>query len=105
MTALGSTLTPDQIVLRAQALSCAGCHRHNNNVDIGGGLVWPSSIDFTHVTEREPETVDGQVRFRISNALINEFLPHRKQILEDYLNDKPLKVKGPKDPIGGRRVH
>jgi hypothetical protein len=49
--------------------------------------------------------VDGQIRFRISDALLNVFLPHRKQVLEDYLNDKPIKNKKPKDPIGGRRVH
>ncbi len=57
------------------------------------------------MTERETETVDGQVRFRISDALVNVFLPHRKQVLEDYLNDKPIENKAPKDPIGGRRVH
>ncbi|MGH7963418.1 MAG: hypothetical protein ACRERD_16620, partial [Candidatus Binatia bacterium] len=105
LTALGSTLTPDQIVLRAQALSCAGCHRLNNNAQIGDGLIWPSSLGFTHVTERETETVDGQIRFRISDALLNVFLPHRKQVLEDYLNNKPVKNKKPKDPVGARRVH
>jgi hypothetical protein len=105
LAALGSSLTPDEIVLRAQALSCAGCHRFNNNVAVGGGLIWPSSLGFTHVTERETETIDGQLGFRISPALVAVFLPHRQQILENYLNNKPLKTKKPKDPIGVFRVH
>lgn len=105
LTALGSSLTPDEIVLRLQALSCAGCHRLNNEAAMGGGLIWPRSLGFTHITEQETEVIDGQVRFRISDALINVFLPHRQRILEDYLNNKPLKRKEPKDPIGGFRVH
>jgi hypothetical protein len=101
-----SGLAVDDIVLRAQALSCAGCHRLNNNVPIGGTLVWPPSLGFTHVTEREIEDAGGSVtRFRISLALLDVLLPKRKQVLDDFLNDKPPNAKNPKDPIGGRRVH
>ena len=105
LTALGSTLTPDNVVARAQALSCAGCHRFSNNASLGGGLVWPPSLSFTHVTEQETEVVDGVTRFRISDALINVFLPKRKQVLDNFMNDKPLNAKSGKDPVGGRRVH
>lgn len=105
LDATGSVLTPDEVVLRAQALSCAGCHRLNNNVAVGGGLVWPSSLGFTHVTERVTETVGGVTRWVISPALLNVFLPKRKQILEEFLMDKPVKVKKKTDPIGGRRTH
>jgi hypothetical protein len=105
LTAIGSSLTPDHVIRRAQALACAGCHRLNNSMDIGGGLTWPPSLGFTHVSERNTETVDGQVRFLISDALVNAFLPHRKTIMEDYLNDKLKKPKKPKDPIGRKRVH
>ncbi|MGH8572139.1 MAG: hypothetical protein ACREX8_06135, partial [Gammaproteobacteria bacterium] len=101
-----SGLAVDDIVLRAQALSCAGCHRLNNNVPIGGTLVWPPSLGFTHVTERETEDAGGgMTRFRISLALLDVFLPKRKQVLDDFMNDKPPNAKNPKDPIGGRRVH
>lgn len=105
LTAIGSSLTPDHVIRRAQALACAGCHRLNNSMDIGGGLTWPPSLGFTHVSERDTETVDGQVRFVISDALVKAFLPHRKTIMENYLNDKLKKPKKPKDPIGRKRVH
>jgi hypothetical protein len=112
LDAIGSALSPDDIVLRAQALSCAGCHQLNNGQPVGGGLTWPSSLGFTHTTEQEKEkTVDGQDRFLISKALIEVFLPKRKQVLEDFLNDIPLidlrpqEFRGPKDPIGVFRVH
>jgi hypothetical protein len=111
LTAIGSTLTPDHIVARAQALSCAGCHRLNANPslpgtpNIGGGLVWPASRGFTHVAENATETIDGVTRFLISPALLNEFLPVRKRVVDNFLNDKPPNAKHPKDPIGGRRVH
>ncbi len=97
LTALGSTLTVDEIALRAQAWqSCAGCHRLNNDVSIGGGLTWPSAIGFVHVSERETETVDGVTRYGISPALTNHLLPHRKLVVEDFLNNKPRPPKGPK---------
>jgi hypothetical protein len=105
LTALGSSLTPDDIVLRAQAQTCAGCHRLNNNVAIGGGLTWPASLGFTHVTERETEVVGGQTRFRLSDALINALLPARKEIIEDYLNNRPRPSKGPDHPLSGSRSH
>jgi hypothetical protein len=105
LTALGSTLTPDDIVVRAQALSCAGCHRLNNNVALGGGLTWPASLGFTHVTERETELVNGELRFRISDALVSFLLPARKEILEDFLNNRPRPSKGPTHPLSGSRTH
>lgn len=110
---IGSTLTADNIVKRAQALSCAGCHQLNSNVDIGGGLIWPESLPsppptatgFVHVSERLIDTVDGVTRYRISPALLNEFLPSRKKIMDDYLHDRLRPTGEPEDPIGGRRVH
>ena len=111
LTTLGSSLTPDEIVGRAQALSCAGCHRLNANPNtpgvppIGGSLVWPSSLGFTHITETATEVAGGVTRFVISPALLNSFLPVRKQVVDDFLNDKPPVVLNPSDPIGGRRTH
>ncbi len=102
---LGSDLSVDDIVLRAQAMSCAGCHRLNRNIAIGGNLTWPADAGFVHVSERTTEEVDGVIRFPISDALEQQFLPHRKQVMEDFLNDKPRVPKGPKEPIGGFRGH
>jgi hypothetical protein len=41
LTAIGSTLTPDNIVARAQVTACAGCHRFSNNANLGGPITWP----------------------------------------------------------------
>ena len=85
LTALGSTLTPNNIVARAQAQSCAGCHQLSNGADLGGGLIWPSSQRFTHVSESTEAGPDGP-RHRISPALTNVFIPHRKAVFETFIN-------------------
>lgn len=105
LSRVGGELTPDDIVLRAQANTCAGCHRLNNNVAIGGGLTWPSSLAFVHVSDRETEVVDGVTRHLLSPALTDVFLPHRKAVLEDFLSSKPRRSRGPKVPIGGSLTH
>jgi hypothetical protein len=54
---------------------------------LGGGLIWPSSMGFVHVTEAQRDTApDGTQRFVISPALTNVFLPRRKAVLEAFLN-------------------
>lgn len=107
LTAIGSSLTPDDIVERAQAMSCAGCHRFSNGVSLGGGVTWPSSLGFTHVSEKDVdrESIDGVLRYRLSDALVGTFLPHRKQLLEDFLKDVPRPARPPKQPLGGRWTH
>lgn len=101
---LGSDLEPIDIVARAQTQTCAGCHQLSNDADLGGGLVWPSSLGFVHVTEREPEVVNGVTRYRISDALTGTFLPHRKQIMQDFLRGRPVSVGGYAS-MGGRETH
>ena len=103
--ALGSTLTPEDIVERAQFLSCAGCHRLSAGHALGGGVIAPSALGFVHVSERDTELVGADTRFRISDALVNDFLPARSQVVKDYLGDKLKPPRHPSDPIGGRRVH
>jgi hypothetical protein len=102
---ISSSLTPDHIVGRVQALSCAGCHRFSNGVDLGGGILWPASQGFTHVTERETEVVDGVTRYLLSEALNTAFLPHRKDVFERYLNKSLILRLLPLRPIGGFLVH
>lgn len=100
----GTALTAADVVTRARAMSCAGCHRASNNAALGGGLVWPPSLGFTHVSERlEPGA--GPPRHELSQALLELFLPARRRVLVDFLNDKPPKTRRPADPIGGRSVH
>jgi hypothetical protein len=105
LTSAGSSLTPENVVGRLQALSCAGCHRFNNNLDLGGGIVWPPSLGFTHVTETQTETVDGQVRFLLSPALLDVFLPARKALLESVLGIADPEPPEPDATLGGRETH
>ena len=85
--AQGINLTPQNVVNRSLALSCAGCHQLSNGDALGGGLAaWPASQGFTHVSERDPEAApEGGLRFRVSPALTNVFLPHRKTVLASFL--------------------
>lgn len=81
-------LTADHILNRATALSCSGCHHHSNEAetaDLGGGLTWPPSLDFVHISETFTVVGPFGTRFPLSDALRFVFLPHRGQILEDFL--------------------
>lgn len=77
LTRIGSSLTPTNIVDRATTQSCAGCHNLSNNKALGGGLTWPPSLSFFHVNS------SGQ----LSSALTGTFLPHRKNVLEGFLQN------------------
>lgn len=84
---LGSTLTTAQILNRATAMTCGGCHNpvafNLTNADsIGTGKSWPESLGFTHVDENS--VVNG--KFTISPALLNVFLPARKADFEAFIN-------------------
>ncbi|WP_437989387.1 hypothetical protein [Sorangium sp. So ce145] len=101
LDAMGSTLTPDQIVGRAQTLACSGCHEPQDrdgagtsNFDVGLSAPFPSTLVFTHTSEKT-EPVDssnpsGPRRFIISPALINVFLPFRQQVMTEYLLNDPI---------------
>jgi hypothetical protein len=104
LTALGSDLTPTHMVRRAMTQSCAGCHQLSTfgaNSDLGHGLTWPFSLGFVHVDEAG----------NLSRALRDVFLPHRKAVLEDFLNGTALRAMVAPDAsveltIGGpRRTH
>jgi hypothetical protein len=90
LTRIGSPLTPNQIVARAQALSCGGCHERSTGNSMGGGITFPFSAGFVHSTESLQSGPDGQ-RFAVSTAMNNTFIPFRKTVMEDFLNaDHPL---------------
>jgi hypothetical protein len=84
LTRIGSALTPRQIAMRAEALSCGGCHQESANNVLGGGLTFPPSLGFVHVAETTEIGPEGE-RFRISPALTATFLPHRKLVMEQFL--------------------
>jgi hypothetical protein len=102
---LDSNLTALNIVERTQTQTCAGCHRFSNGADLGDGLVWPASLGFTHVDERNPETVDGVTRFVISNALTDTFLPARKATMEQFLRGRRSYARGAQGTVGGGYTH
>jgi len=79
LTSLRSTLTVDNILDRATTQTCAGCHQLSNGVNLGGGLVWPSSLGFVQVDER------GNLAPALTDAT-RGFLPQRKRVLEKFIN-------------------
>ncbi len=95
-------LTADQLLNRTLTLSCAGCHEHANapdSADLGAGLNWAPSLGFVQVSEEFTEPGEFGPRFALSDQITQIFLPHRKKVLEDFLetaacsNCTPLKVK------------
>jgi hypothetical protein len=107
LTRLGSSLTPENIIARAQTQSCSGCHHYSSGMDLGGGMRWPRSFDFTHVSERVTEMAGGVTRHALSPAMVEVFLPHRKGVLERYLNgtmEVRLTARG-SGTLGGSTTH
>jgi len=87
---LGIRLTPDHLARRSTALSCAGCHQLSNsapNNQLGGGIEWPASLGFVHVSEQQTLSIDGDEHFLISPALEEVFIPHREAVFERYLDE------------------
>lgn len=75
LTAIGSPLSPQNILDRATTQSCGGCHQITNNRPLGGGLAWPASGTFVHISEARA----------LSPALTGTFLPFRKTVLESCI--------------------
>jgi len=100
-----SGLSADDIVARAMTQTCAGCHQLSNGKALGAAKTWPSSLGFVHISEHEPELIDGVLSYRLSPALLEVFLPLRKQIMDSYLNGRPLWNRGKGSSIGGRITH
>ena len=108
MSTLNGTLPPNgqltarQVVNRATALSCGGCHQPTTFGltapaalgPSGSGLEsWPASAGFVHTDERslvpmpDPAVFGGQPGFELSPALELEFLPARKDNLVAFLSE------------------
>ena len=103
--ATGFGLTGAQIVNRAAANSCAGCHLPEGmgltgaNA-IGPGVSWPHALKFVHVDTPPAISLIGQPDFdvtkfggnaqgfNISPALLTAFLPARRTNLVDLANKK-----------------
>lgn len=100
--AAGFGLTGAQVVNRAMAVSCAGCHRPiafglTNANAIGPGMSWPDALSFVHVDTAlvslagqpgfDPAQFGGNTQgFNISPALLTTFLPARRNLLTTLAN-------------------
>ncbi|MES2825352.1 MAG: hypothetical protein V4732_17245, partial [Pseudomonadota bacterium] len=87
ITSLSSTLTSTQVMNRATAMTCGGCHQPGFfgltlGDAIGPGQTWPDTLGFTHVSEFASAGV-----FPISPALIGTFLPARLAGLKSFLSN------------------
>lgn len=92
-------LTPDSIVQRVTALTCAGCHAPEQVLSegrkLGCGSVWPKSLGESHINER------GE----LSAALTEVFLPHRADVLSTFLQAcDPVSVRANLQPVPSK-VH
>jgi hypothetical protein len=96
---IGSDLTPENIVARAETQACHGCHAPSGTIDVpsgipgasvslGGGVVFPAAVPgFGHVDDLTMTDGDGgpSSRFQISPAMKDVFIPNRMRILREFL--------------------
>lgn len=88
LNAMGSSVTPNQIVERAASLSCGGCH--NISQDKGGALglptPFPRSLGFNQVGEDLIAIPGEPSRTRYETSpLVDSALTYRAQIMRDFL--------------------
>ena len=91
LTDLESSLTPEEIGRRAHlTTACIGCHvEANPSLGPGSTFIVSAPPAFVHVQERSMDSCgipEGPLDcHRISTLLTTEFLPHRQQVLEEFL--------------------
>jgi hypothetical protein len=76
----GDPLTPDSVLRRVTAGTCAGCHSSAQFLGperkVGCGVTWPEPLDGVHIDENG----------NLSPALKDVFLPRRARNLQKYLH-------------------
>ena len=89
------TLSTAEVARRVTyAGSCMGCHEPAvalSSPDLGDGVFASPSLGFVHTHEAVQEDCgDGDSScFLISSGLKETFLPHRKAVMDAFLNDGP----------------
>ncbi|RXT29845.1 hypothetical protein B5P46_01915 [Rhizobium leguminosarum] len=83
----GADVTVDQVIARAGAISCGGCHQHTNNKPIGSvngtTFNWPTTQNnngFVHVTEVG----------KLSQTLTDRMIPFRRDTLAEFICEPPI---------------
>ena len=73
----GSRLSPTDVVKRANELSCTGCHFFRGNV---------GEVEFyQQISESIVENGEAGPRFAISKTMRDVFVPHRMEVLTNFL--------------------
>jgi len=85
---INSKLSPIHVVDRAQKLNCVGCHLR-------------ASTPFEHLSQIRREGGEAGERFAISSIMRDTFIPHRMEVLRQFLASGKLPTDG---AIGGGRV-
>lgn len=94
-----SNLNVEQVINRAVAMTCGGCHQPSafglTEPDaVGPGLSWPDSAGFVHVNEFASDGI-----FPLSSALTEVFLPDRLEVFETYLSTGGTTPINPAQPV------
>ena len=86
----GSKLTPNNIIVRSEELSCRGCHGFNGAVDFGGSVKLVIGFQGNQMIS-EDIMADGEAgpltRYGVDPVAERQFIPHRMQILTDFLRN------------------
>jgi hypothetical protein len=84
----GSKLTPNNVMTRAEELNCSGCHGFNGAVPFGGNVKLVIGFQGNQMIS-EDIFADGEAgpstRYGIDPIIEKQFIPHRMQILTDFL--------------------
>lgn len=98
----GSRLSPIDVVRRANELSCTGCHFFRGNVGEGSNV--PFGVEFyQQISESFTEAGEAGPRFAISRTMRDVFVPHRIEVLRNFLTTGTVPVQ-PSATIGGGRT-
>ena len=94
LTAIGSPLTPDNIVARATSLSCGGCHnisQDDQNVrPLGLPQPFAHTNNFVQVSEQQVAIDGDPTHFRFARTpFLESVQPYRAQLMLDFLTPVP----------------
>ncbi|GLQ79004.1 hypothetical protein GCM10007881_25210 [Mesorhizobium huakuii] len=88
------SVTPDQVLNRMGAMTCAGCHDFSNGAEIAPGVNWPSSLRFVQIDETGA----------LSDLLTKHFLPARFDNVQNILGAAFLAQNETPPDLGSQRL-
>lgn len=88
---VGSNLTPNHIITRVNALTCAGCH-NQHSTELGAPLALDTAMQFAEFLSQIEENGPDGIRFKIKPAMETVFLPERATLLEQLLDKSTVNI-------------